>query len=74
MTAAPRTIRLFTLRLWRETGDAASAEWRGKLQSLPDGEACYFHGWPGLIERLEEMLAVERAETTNSEPSIGGEP
>lgn len=59
MTAAPRTIRLFTLRLWRETGDADPAEWRGKLQSLPDGEACYFRDWPGLVERLEEMLASD---------------
>ncbi len=59
MTAAPRTNRLFTLRLWQAALAEGQTEWRGKLQSLPDGEAYYFRGWPGLIERLEALLKPE---------------
>ena len=54
-----RPTRLFTLRLWQEALAEGQTEWRGKLQSLPDGEACYFRGWPGLIERLEALLKPE---------------
>lgn len=47
---------LFMLRVWaEEPGDAATA-WRGKVQSLPDGEAYYFRTWEGLIAHLQTML------------------
>lgn len=53
-----RPARLFTLRLWQaaHTDDPAVLEWRGKVQALPGGEAHYFRGWSGLIERLETLL------------------
>lgn len=65
--------RLFTLRLWRAVPDDAAPllEWRGKLQSLPDGEAYYFRGWPSLIGRLEALLDTTHAETTSSESLEG---
>lgn len=57
--SAPIT-RLFTIRLWHATPEAAFAsEWRGKVQSLPDGEAYYFRNWSGLIQHLEAMLGSE---------------
>lgn len=47
---------LFTLRIWFAPLEGTQVEWRGKLQALPDGEAYFFRGWPGLISRLEAML------------------
>jgi len=58
MTAATRTTRLFTVRLWREDAGDGHAEWRGKVQALPEGEAYYFRDWSALIRRLEVMLAA----------------
>ena len=62
----PVPPRLFTLRLWQAASpdDPAALEWRGKVQSLPDGEAYYFRNWPGMIRYLETMLDV------NPEPAI----
>lgn len=51
-----RATHLFTLRLWREEAGADPAEWRGKVQTLPEGDVHYFRGWPGLVERLETLL------------------
>ncbi|MBX7236529.1 MAG: hypothetical protein K1X65_19255 [Caldilineales bacterium] len=62
-----RPTRLFTLRLWQETVAAGQTEWRGKLQSLPDGEACYFRGWSGLIGQLEALLAAQSASVADAE-------
>lgn len=51
--------RLFTISLWQvqQTEDPRQMTWRGKLQSLPDGEAYYFRDWEVLIQHLEKMLA-----------------
>ena len=59
MTPASPT-RLFTVRLWQAAtaDEPESFEWRGKVQALPEGEAYYFRGWPGLIGRLEALLAA----------------
>jgi hypothetical protein len=53
--------RLFTLRLWptAQTGAGGAPEWRGKVQSLPDGEAYYFRDWLDLIQALEAMLSTK---------------
>lgn len=70
-----RPTQLFTLRLWQaaETDDPAVPEWRGKVQALPDGEAYYFRGWPGLIGWLEALLAARNAETEEANHLEGGE-
>jgi hypothetical protein len=62
MTAATQQPRLFTLRLWQAASPDAPdrLEWRGKVQSLPDGEAYYFRDWPGLIRHIETMLSSEK--------------
>ena len=67
MTDSPR---LFTLRLWpaAETGDDPLPQWRGKVQSLPDGEAYYFSDWLDLIRYLEVMLSDRPEEKKRSEP------
>ena len=59
------SARLFTLRLWlaAETGDGDPPQWRGKIQSLPDGEAYNFGDWLDLIRALEVMLATRPEET-----------
>ncbi len=67
-----RPTQLFTLRLWQERVNTELAEWRGKVQALPEGEAYYFRDWPGLIGRLEALLAARDAETTDSVHLEGG--
>lgn len=59
------SARLFTLRLWpaAETGDGDTPDWRGKVQSLPDGEAYHFRDWLDLIRYLEMMLSARPEET-----------
>jgi hypothetical protein len=66
--------RLFTLRLWQAAVDDApgAVEWRGKVQTLPEGDACYFRDWPGLIRHLEAMLETPRQEAAHSETQDGG--
>jgi hypothetical protein len=63
--------RLFTLRLWpsAQTDEPSAPEWRGKIQSLPDGEAYYFRDWLDLIRSLEVMLSAKaEVSTEESEP------
>ena len=59
------TTRLFTVRLWREEAGDGQTEWRGKVQALPEGEASYFRGWPGLIGHMEAMLGAGRGAVEN---------
>lgn len=56
MAPETRETRLFTLRMWREEIGDGRAEWRGKVQALPEGEAAYFRDWAGLVKELEAML------------------
>ena len=57
---------LFMLRVWAEAAGGAATEWRGKVQSLPDGEAYHFRTWEGLIAHLQTMLQAGSA--GNSRP------
>jgi uncharacterized protein YbjT (DUF2867 family) len=57
MSELHRPTRLFSLRIWAEPLGQNQVEWRGRLQALPGGEARFFQGLPGLLGRLEEMLA-----------------
>jgi hypothetical protein len=52
---ANQETRLFTISLWQvqQGDDPLKNVWRGKLQSLPDGEAYYFRDWQVLIQYLE---------------------
>ena len=66
------STRLFTLRLWpaAETDDGGTPQWRGKIQSLPDGEAYNFRDWLDLIRALEVMLSsdlIEKAATDDTD-------
>jgi hypothetical protein len=47
--------------------------WRGKVQSLPDGEAYYFRDWPGLIRHVETMLSSKSEPFPGSGIPNGGE-
>jgi hypothetical protein len=66
--------RLFTLRLWQaaQAENPDALEWRGKVQSLPDGEACYFRDWPGLVRHLDSMLASASGPASDLEIPDGG--
>ena len=44
---APDFVNLvFMLRVWIPAQGTTAAEWRGRVQSLPDGEAFYYCDWP----------------------------
>lgn len=65
---------LFMLRVWAAEPGAAATAWRGKVQSLPDGEAYHFHTWEGLITHLQAMMESGRSDNTDSEPGKGDKP
>jgi hypothetical protein len=61
-------IHLFTLRLWQaDQANDPDALWRGKVQSLPDGETYYFRDWAGLVRHVESMLASESGQVSDLE-------
>ena len=66
---ANQETRLFTISLWQvqQTEYPCEMTWRGKLQSLPDGEAHYFRDWNVLIQQLEMMLANRRDPVNHQE-------
>ncbi len=51
-----RRAHLLMLRVWQEDLGEGKTEWRGKLQSVADGESRYFRNWAGLVAALEEMM------------------
>ena len=51
----PRS-HLFTVRLWLEPLGNGQSEWRGKVQHVPSGEACFFRDWQVLRTFVEGML------------------
>ncbi len=61
------------LRVWVEDPGAAASAWRGKVQSLPDGEAYYFRDWEGLRTHLQSMLAIENFENLDTQSKEGDE-
>jgi hypothetical protein len=69
-----KKTRLFTLRLWQaaQADNPNALEWRGKVQSLPDGEAFYFRDWAGLVRHVESMLASESGLISDLEIPNGG--
>jgi hypothetical protein len=71
VNVANQETRLFTISLWevQQGDDPHVTTWRGKLQSLPDGEAYYFRDWQVLIQHLEKMLATRREPINNQEVS-----
>jgi hypothetical protein len=75
ITVENQKARLFTIRLWQAApeDDPAALEWRGKVQSLPDGEAYYFRDWPGLVRHIETMLSSEKEPFPGSDIPNGGE-
>lgn len=74
MTPVTQLPRLFTLRLWQAASpdDPTAVEWRGKVQSLLDGEAYYFRDWPGLVRHVQSMLASPNGTTSDLEIANGG--
>lgn len=57
MLETERKTYLFSVRIWAEPQAGGQAEWRGKLQLLPAGEAVYFQGLAALLGHLETLLA-----------------
>jgi len=61
------------LRVWIEEPGATATAWRGKVQSLPDGEAYYFRDWEGLRRHLQAMLAVDNFKHLDTQAREGDE-
>jgi hypothetical protein len=66
-------VRIFMLRVWSPVQGAGAAEWHGKVQSLPDGEAYYFRDWEGLRRHLQSMLAVDDFKRLDTQARKGDE-
>ena len=47
---------LFTVRVWIETAEDGSSDWRGRLQHIPSGEVRHFRGWAALIPLMLDIL------------------
>jgi hypothetical protein len=63
---------LFTLRLWREEVTEGRIEWRGKVQSVVDGETLYFCDWDNLLAFLNTTLGL-RADGSDQGDQAEGE-
>ncbi len=48
---------LFTVRIWQGNVGEDHKEWRGKVEQVLSGKACYFRDWSTLVAFLEESLA-----------------
>lgn len=68
----PRS-HLFTVRLWLEELGNDQTEWRGKVQHVTSGEACYFRDWPALIAFLQMVLSTLEANSRTSSELENGE-
>ncbi len=55
-TQNPRT-HVFIVRLWNESLDQDTSEWRGQVKHVPSGNTRYFLEWVALVEYLKAMLA-----------------
>ena len=66
-------VRVFMLRVWLPAQGAGTAEWHGKVQSLPDGEAYYFRDWEGLRSHLQSMLVVNDFKRLDTQAREGDE-
>jgi hypothetical protein len=69
----PRS-HLFTVRLWAEETGNGQTEWRGRVQHVTSGEACYFRDWPTLIAHLLQMLPQAEAQPEKSRTTEPREP
>lgn len=45
------------MRVWLEDLGEGKSEWRGKVQSVADGQVFYFRDWQVLIANLQTLLA-----------------
>lgn len=67
-----RRVRLFVVRLWRETAGESGAEWRGRVQDVETGEARYFRDVAALVAFLSAALDISPApdapQASRSEP------
>ncbi len=62
-----RREHLFLVRIWREQLDETNSEWRGRIQSLPDGPVSYFREWQMLVDHLIDMLPSDGEEQSTPE-------
>jgi hypothetical protein len=62
MLETERKTYFLSIRIWAEPQASGNAEWRGKLQLLPAGEAVYFQGLAALPAHLESLLANAAAQ------------
>jgi hypothetical protein len=56
MPREPDRSQLFIIRLWKEEGEEASIEYRGRVQHALSGETRHFRDWATLLEFLMAQL------------------
>jgi hypothetical protein len=67
MPREPDHSQLFIIRLWKEKGEEASIEYRGRVQHALSGEMRHFRDWATLLEFLVTQL--EQGGTPGDDPS-----
>lgn len=45
---------LYTVRVWSEEVENGGIEWRGKVQSIPDGETLFFRDWDAMTAFIRD--------------------
>lgn len=60
---------VFTVRLWRETGEDGKSEWHGRIQRVPQGPTRYFRGRVVLTDHLLSLLSDDvKPSSEDAEP------
>lgn len=48
--------QLFNVHVWAEEIGDGQVEWRGRINSLPDGSIAYFRTWDDLVKHMQQQL------------------
>ena len=60
---SPKNSASFVLRLWLETREAGSPEWRWQVHHVQTGDKRYFHSLTDVLEFVGECSGVEPPQT-----------
>lgn len=64
MSARTRDARstLYTVRVWPEPVEGGKVEWRGKVQSVSNGETLFFRDWNTMMEFIRDSCYQQSGE------------
>jgi hypothetical protein len=63
---------LFTVRVWPEEVAKGRVEWRGKVQSVTNGEALFFRDWDSMMAFIRDS-SYQLAGDVGQQPKDGEE-